>query len=150
MGMVSWLGRLLSVPPPEPDPTRMTSPEPGLQPPALPPALPDGWVLTDDMTVALPPGRTMAEVVEVVIQEALGGSPDEETERRLTAEFDLSPDDAFLARDRTFGGLVRAGTRIPENCPSPVKDPVAWESYQRGTRDPSLVARLYPQMFPGG
>ncbi|MBN9519428.1 hypothetical protein J0H58_13040 [bacterium] len=115
-----------------------------------PVALPDGWALTDDMTVALPPGRTVAEVVEVVIQAALAGSADEETERRLAAEFGLSADDAALARDRAFGGLVRAGTRIPENCPSPVKDPVAWESYQRGTRDPSLVSRIYPQMFPGG
>ncbi len=89
------------------------------------------------MTVARPDGRRGRRGGH------LGGP-------RLTAEFGLSPDDAALARDRVFGGLVRVGTRIPENAPSPAKDPVAWESYQRGTRDLALVTRIYPQMFPNG
>ncbi|AMV24913.1 hypothetical protein VT84_10980 [Gemmata sp. SH-PL17] len=148
MGLGEWLQRLLGAPPPPvPQPTRTVPPPVSGQSAATPTALPEGW--TDDMTVALPPGRTVAEVVEVVIQAALSGIGDAETERRLSAEFGLSADDAALARDRAFGGLVRAGTRIPENCPSPVKDPVAWESFQRGTRDPALVSRIYPQMFPG-
>ena len=147
MGVGDWLRRLLGSPvPTEPEPARIAPPEPR---PLASSALPDGWVLTDDMTVPLPSGRTVAEVVELVIQCGLLGSSAEEIEGRLADEFGLSADDAALARDRTFGGLVRAGTRIPENCPSLVKDPVAYESYQRGTRDPSLVSRIYPQMFPG-
>ena len=106
-------------------------------------AIPEGW--TNDMTIPLPPGRTEAEVVEVVIQAALRGAPDEETEQSLAAEFLLSADAAALARDRAFGGIVRAATRNPENCPSQQNDPLAWESFQRATRDPSLIARIYPQ-----
>jgi hypothetical protein len=105
--------------------------------------IPEGW--TDDMTIPLSPGRTAAEVVEFVLQAALRDLPDDELERLLAAEFLLSPDDAALARDRSFGGLVRAATRNPENCPARDKDPLAWESFQRGTRDPSLIARIYPQ-----
>jgi hypothetical protein len=148
MGVGGWLQRLLgTLPPPEPEPAPTVPPALVPQPPAVPPALPEGW--TDDMTVPLPPNRTVAEVVDSVIQRGLAGSSAEEIEGRLAAEFGLSADDAALARDRTFGGLVRAGTRIQENRPSPVKDPVAYESYLRGTRDPSLVSRIYPQMFPG-
>jgi hypothetical protein len=105
--------------------------------------LPEEW--TDDMTIPLPPGRTPGEVVEFVLQAALRETPDEEIERLLVAEFGLSADDAALARDRSFGGLVRAATRNPENGPDRGKDPLAWESFQCGTRDPSLVARIYPQ-----
>lgn len=109
--------------------------------------LPEGW--TDDMTIPLPPGRTTAEVVEFVLQLALRGTPDRETERLLAAEFLLSADDAALARDRSFGGLVRAATGNPANCPAKDKDPVAWESFQRGSRDPTLVARIYPKFASG-
>ena len=105
--------------------------------------IPEGW--TDDMTVPLPPGRTAAEVVELVLQAALRGTPDHETEKLLAAEFLLSAEDAALSRERSFGGLVRAATRNPDNCPVQDKDPLAWESFQRGSRDPSLVARIYPQ-----
>ena len=116
--------------------------------PTAVPSLPEGW--TDDMTIPLPTGRTAAEVVEFVIQAALGGTPDEVIEGRLAAEFALSPDDAALARDRSFGGLVRAATRIAANCPARDKDPLAWESFHRGMRDRSLVARIYPQFASGG
>jgi hypothetical protein len=108
--------------------------------------LPEGW--TDDLRIPLPPGRTVAEVVEFVLQAILRGTSDPDTEQLLEAEFLLSADDASLARDRTLGGLVRAATRNPQNCPPQDKDPVAWESYQRGTRDPSLIARIYPQYAP--
>jgi hypothetical protein len=109
--------------------------------------LPEVW--TDDMTVTLPPGRTPAEVVEFVLQAALRGTPDDEIETLLAAEFLLCPDDAALARDRSFGGLVRAATRNPMNCPARHKDPLAWESFQRGTHDPSLVAKIYPRFASG-
>jgi len=102
---------------------------------------------TDDLTIQLPPGRTVAELVDLVLQSALSGTTDEEINRLLIAEFGLSADDADLARDRSFGGLVRAATRNPLNCPESGKDPVAWESFQRGSREPSLVTRIYPD-FP--
>ncbi len=111
------------------------------------PLLPEGW--TDDMTIPLPHDRTAAEVVEYVLQAALRGTPDTETERLLANEFDLSPNDAALARDRSFGGLVRAATRNPANCPDRQKDPLAWESFQRGSSDPSLIARIYPELADG-
>src|SRR5262249_28577543 len=105
--------------------------------------LPEGW--TDDLRIPLPRGRTVAEVVEFVLQAVLGGTADADIEQLLVAEFLLSPDDASLARDRTLGGLVRAATGNLQNCPAQDKDPVAWESFQRGSRDPSLIARIYPQ-----
>ena len=106
-------------------------------------AIPPGW--TDDMNVLLPPGKTVREIVEFVIQAALRGTPDDTTEQLLVAEFQLSPDDAGLIRDRTFGGIVRAATQNTANCPDPDKDPMAWQSFQLATSDPSIVARIYPQ-----
>jgi hypothetical protein len=103
--------------------------------------IPDGW--TDDMNIPLPTGRTVEQVVDCVIQAALRGTPHDAVEQLLVDEFLLSPDDAALARDRTFGGIVRAATRNQENCPQREKDPMAWESFQRAWRDPSIVARIY-------
>lgn len=103
-----------------------------------------GW--TDDLTIPLPPGRVVTELVDVVLRSALRAESAQEIDRLLAAEFGLSADDAELARDRCFGGLVRAATRNPLNCPKRDKDPVAWESFQRGTRDPSLVASIYPDL----
>ncbi|MFI5487731.1 hypothetical protein ACIBXA_28360 [Micromonospora echinaurantiaca] len=102
-----------------------------------------GW--TDDLTIPLPPGRTVAELVDVVLTAALRGTPADQIDRLVATEFGLSPDDAEFARDRTYGGLVRAATRNVLNCPDEGKDPMAWESFQRGMRDPSLVARIYPE-----
>lgn len=102
-------------------------------------------VWTDDMTIRLPPGRTAAEVVDLVLQAALRGTADEEIEFALSREFALNEDDARLARDRTFGGLVRAATRNPANRPAPDKDPIAFESFQRGETDRSVIARIYPE-----
>jgi hypothetical protein len=105
-----------------------------------------GW--TDDLTIQLPPGRTVTELVEFVLQSALRGTTAEQIDRLFAGEFGLSPDDAELARDRSFGGLVRAATRNPLNCSESGKDPVAWESFQRGMHDPSLVARIFPEFAP--
>jgi hypothetical protein len=108
--------------------------------------IPEGW--TDDMKVPLPPGRTAADVADYVIDAALSGKRDDEVEGGLASSFGLSAEQAALARDRAFGGVVRAATRNSSNCPSREKDPVAWESFQRATRDPSVVARLYPRYAP--
>ncbi len=101
---------------------------------------------TDDLTIPLPPGRTVAELVDVVLGSALRAEPVRATDRLLAVEFGLSKDESALARDRCFGGLVRAATGNPLNCPPRDKDPVAWESFQRGVRDPSLATGIYPDL----
>ena len=114
--------------------------QPALEPPD------DQLEWTDDMTIRLPPGRTAADVVDLVLEAALRGTAAEEIEVILARELALSPDDAFLARDRTFGGLVRAATGNPQNRPAPDKDPIAFESFQRGEADRSVIARIYPEL----
>jgi len=87
----------------------------------------------------------MDELVEHVIQAALGDTPNDVIEREVMTKYELSPDDAALLLDRTYGGIARAATRNPENCPARDKDPVAWTSYQRATQEPSIIAVLYPE-----
>jgi hypothetical protein len=141
MGVGKWLCRLLGAP--TPSETNHSHPELLPSTSRYPIQLPDGSVLTDDMTIALPPGRAMAELVDMVIRGGLADASSEEIEGQLSAEFGLSADDAALARDRAFGGLFRAGTGNPANRPSENKDPVAWESYQRGLREPLIVSRIF-------
>src|SRR5215469_15774655 len=102
-------------------------------------------VWTDDMSIRLPPGRVVAEVVDFVLQATLRGVTDDEIELALAREFALNAGDAHIARDRTFGGLVRAASRNPLNRPAPDKDPIAFESFQRVEADRSLIARIYPE-----
>ncbi len=102
------------------------------------------WV--DDLTIPLPPGRTVGEVVDFVLSSALRGAPARAMNRQVAAEFGLSPEHAELARDRSFGGLVRAATAL--DCPPRDTDPVAWECFQRCATDPSLVTRIYPHRPP--
>ncbi len=110
------------------------------------PRMPPGW--SDDLNIQLPPGRTIAELVDLVLRALIDETTADQLEQMLIVEFGLSADDAFLARDRTCGGLVRAATGNPANCPRREKDPVAWESFQRGTDDPALIARIYPEFAP--
>lgn len=116
--------------------------------PAVPPsASPDEMVWTDDMRVRIPAGRTVADVVDLVLWRAAEGRSSAEIEAALVTELGLSADDAALARDRAFGGIVRGGTRNEANRPSLVKDPVVHESFERALADPSLPARIYPEHF---
>jgi hypothetical protein len=105
--------------------------------------IPEGW--TDDMTVPLPLGRTVNDLVEFVIQSALSGTPDVQTEQALVTTFEISPEDAALVRDRVFGGIVRAATGNTANRPDPAKEPFACGSYDRATQEPSIIAAIYPQ-----
>jgi hypothetical protein len=100
---------------------------------------------TDDLTVLLPPGRTVGELVDVVLQATLKGVASEVIERTLARDFGLSESDAALALDRSMGGLVRAATGNVANCPARDKDPMAWEAFHRGIDDPAIVARIFPQ-----
>jgi len=105
--------------------------------------LPEGW--TDDMTIPLPPGRSVGELVDFVIQCGIQGVPDDETERQLVEKFALTEEDAALARDRTYGGIVRAATRNIVNRPDPRKDPLAYASFERASADPAIIKSIYPQ-----
>jgi hypothetical protein len=116
--------------------------------PAAPPSASHAeMVVTDDLRVGIPAGRTVADVVSLVLSRAAEGRSAEEIDAALVTELGLSADDAELARDRALGGIVRAGTRNEANRPSPVKDPVAHESFERALADPSLPARIYPDLF---
>jgi hypothetical protein len=94
--------------------------------------IPEGW--TDDMNILLV-GATADDVVEFILARApLADYTDVDYEGLLLAvaeRFAISQDDAALALDRTQGGVVRARTRAPENCPSRDKDPMAYASYQK-------------------
>ncbi|WP_345221183.1 hypothetical protein [Hymenobacter koreensis] len=97
------------------------------------------------MSVPLQPGQRIEEIVGFVIQQALSGTSDDENEVKLVSTFSLSPDDAWLVRDRVFGGIVRAATGNKANQPSPKKDPFAYASFQQALQNPSIIAAIYPQ-----
>jgi hypothetical protein len=107
-------------------------------------AVPPGW--TDDLSVQLPPGRTAADVVDLVLASVDGGASAEAVEAALTSELGLNAEDAALARDRVFGGLVRAATNNPANEPAPTTDPIAHESYHRALANPTLIHKYYPDL----
>ncbi|MBK8898837.1 MAG: hypothetical protein IPN66_16875 [Candidatus Competibacteraceae bacterium] len=105
--------------------------------------LPDG--ITDDMNISLPSGLTIEMIVDLVLSAGIAHTPDDDTERKLV-QLGLSEDDAALARDRSYGGIVRAALNNPANCPSREKDPIAWASYQRASQDPTIFPKVYPEM----
>jgi hypothetical protein len=118
-----------------------------VRPAAQPSESPNELVVTDDLQIALPADRTVADVVDLVLSRAEAGQSYPEIDAALVTDLGLSKHDAELARDRAFGGIVRAGTGNEANRPSRLKDPVAHESYERALADPSLPARIYPDLF---
>jgi hypothetical protein len=104
--------------------------------------IPEGW--TDDMSILLPAGKSVEDIVDVIFHGETAQLAHEKILAQLTA-LGMSSDDAELAWDRTLGGLVRAATNARENEPRRDKGPIAWSSYQRCRRDPSLIAAIRPQ-----
>ena len=107
------------------------------------PTIPGGW--TDDMTLVVPEGRTLDELVESVFRAAVSGENRPVIVHRIVTDFGITQADAELALDRVCGGAVRAATGQKVNRPRRDKDPVAWISYQRCLKHPELIASLYPQ-----
>jgi hypothetical protein len=107
--------------------------------------VPDSRRMNSDMTISLPGGRTVNEFVELVIQSALAGNPDAQTEQALVTTLGISPTDAALVRDRVFGGIVRAATGNAANRPDQTNDPFACGSYDRAIREDWIIAAIYPQ-----
>lgn len=100
---------------------------------------PNGW--TSDMTIVLGNG-TVGELVDFIIETGLAGADPQQTCGEIQARFRISPEDAELAMDRTYGGIVRAKTKNPLNRPDPETDPIAFESYERARRDETIIQRL--------
>jgi len=99
-------------------------------------------VVIDDMSVQMPPGWNVERVVDFVLAAKERDAPYEEVVPALMAS-GFSEDEALRAIDRTLGGLVRARFEGARNEPSKTKDPIAWTSYQRGVRQPALVATAF-------
>jgi len=105
--------------------------------------IPVDW--TDDMNIQIGPGRTLDQLVDFVLRAAMCRDDSSTIAAALRRDFALSEEDAALALDRTCGGVIRAATRSPQNCPNQQKDPIAWLSYQRCSREPSIIVAIYPQ-----
>ena len=105
--------------------------------------VPEGW--TDDMTVVVPTGRALNDIVDYVLQAKIRHETPSNMARHLVDEFGLTQSDAELALDRTCGGVVRAATGHRGNCPPKDKDPLAWLSFQRCLKQPELIGAIYPQ-----
>jgi hypothetical protein len=112
------------------------------------PPIPEGW--TADMSISLAPHHSIEDVVDFILRAEVRHVGSESITGELTTRFGLSDEDAALAWDRTLGGLTRAATGNPANCPVRDKDPVAWASYQRCSDDPALIAAIRPQYEAGG
>lgn len=105
--------------------------------------IPEGW--TDDLTIAVPTGRSLDEVVDYCLQATIRKETPEKMVQHLMAQFGLTQSDAELALDRSCGGVVRAATRSQDNCPARDKDPMAWLSFQRCMKQPELIEAIYPK-----
>lgn len=105
--------------------------------------LPEGW--TDDMTIVVPTGRSLDDIVDYVLRATIRRETPDNMVRHLVEEFGLTQSDAELAWDRTCGGVVRAATGHQENCPSKDKEPLAWLSFQRCLKQPELIGAIYPK-----
>lgn len=106
-------------------------------------ALPEGW--TDDMNIQIPPGKTLDELVDRILEAAIRRDVMENVVSELVSPFGLSEEDATLAFDRACAGVVRAATGNPLNCPNREKDPIAWLVYQKCLKQPNIIAAVCPQ-----
>lgn len=84
---------------------------------------PEGF--TDDCSVQLRAGCTLEELVDFVIERQVAKVSADSTVQELARRFVIEADAAF-ALDRVLGGIVRAATGNPANCPDRAIDPVAW------------------------
>lgn len=97
----------------------------------------DEW-FTDDLSVPLPPGRHVEEIVSVFLG-AEGATHQRATIKKLAETFDLTFDAARLCCDRVGGGVARA--RSLGNEPDPDRDPIAYAAYRHMTATTALSPR---------
>jgi hypothetical protein len=91
-------------------------------------AIPEGW--TDYMNVTIRSDRTILDLTKAVMKSVQNFNGEPEVVRETAREFGMSDSDAWLAFDRVQGGIIRALTARPNNCPDRDKDPMAWQSFQ--------------------
>jgi hypothetical protein len=77
-------------------------------------------------------------------------SGEPEIVRAIAFEFGMSESDAWLAFDRVQGGIIRALTARPDNCPDRDKDPMAWHSFQIVWKTLPTLHRWTKRKKPGG
>lgn len=106
-------------------------------------SVPEGW--TEDMNIRIGLGHTLDHLVDFILQSEARRDDSSIIIERLMADFAVSQEDAELALDRVCGGVVRAATGNPENCPDPQLDPLAFLSYQRCLQKPRIIADIYPK-----
>jgi hypothetical protein len=104
--------------------------------------------LSDDSdlarTIPLPPGFKYEAFVGSIIAHARL-SPDLDLfVRHLRKEFKISSEHALTAIDRAMGGVVRAGSNLPDVCPDPDRDPIAWHAYQICRLESQAIADICP------
>jgi hypothetical protein len=107
--------------------------------------LPEGRTDPFDLSVKVAPGSTLEQLVDFILQALARNDPETMLMAKLVTGFGMSQEDATLAMDRACGGVVRAATGNPQNCPIQQQDPVAWLSFHRCLREPSLITAIYPQ-----
>lgn len=90
--------------------------------------MPEGW--TDDMRIRMDPSRSVADLVQTIMEGLASNTPHEAICADIAANYGVHDDDLGLALDRVRGGIVRAMTGIAGNEPSSTKDPLAWSSFQ--------------------
>ena len=102
------------------------------------------YTLTNDLSIPLRDGATPDDVARDVLQRAMAGASGDELVRGVQERFLLSAEDAELACDRAFGGVVRAATGLQANYPDPSLDPVAAASFRLAQANPRIISDLYP------
>ena len=105
---------------------------------------PSGNGGTSDLSIDVPAGATIEDIVAFVIDRAAKGEVDVVHETHV--HFGLSQEDGFLAVDRTFDGIARAVSPDPRNQPDSRLDPVAAASYRMVRDDPSIAAAISPNL----
>ncbi len=69
------------------------------------------------MNVTIRPDRTVMELTNAVMESVQNYNGELEVVRAIANEFGMSDSDAWLAFDRVQGGIIRALTARPTNCP---------------------------------
>ncbi|KAA6460991.1 hypothetical protein DYQ86_12010 [Acidobacteria bacterium AB60] len=89
--------------------------------------LPEGW--TDDRNVTIRKDRTIPELTIAVMKVLDEFEGESAIVCAIAEDFGMTESDAWLAFDRVQGGIIRALTTQPGNCPDRAKDPLAWHAF---------------------
>ncbi|WP_344134486.1 DUF2199 domain-containing protein [Luedemannella flava] len=94
------------------------------------------------LTLALPSGQTNTDLVDALARAVCRGASGDDIPAELTDGFGQSDDGEFVF-DRFNAGLIRAATGSEGSRPRREKDPIAWESFERGMANSSLLAKAH-------